>query len=211
MANTIFGNLSNPTSLSRKPFYSRFTEFENTDQNYILLGFTPGLALQAAELNEMQDNFNKFLTLSNTMMSNWTHECITTQDTTTSIIWDGVVPLSKSLVTRSGNILTFNIGWYYYTHVSGLRYWIHLGAAKTYDATADGNGFVRFNLSTNDIFSSSDTRLNDNSSGSYNTNSPGAYRIEHNITNISFQSSNINNSIIEKINGNYYFLNGIQI
>ena len=65
MANEIFGDITNPSSLSRKPFYSRFTSFENTEDNYILIGFTPGLPLQAAELNEIQDIYHKIDKLSN--------------------------------------------------------------------------------------------------------------------------------------------------
>ena len=50
MPNTFFGqpDTTIKSSLGREPYYSRFTQFENEDKNYILVGFTPGAALQAA-------------------------------------------------------------------------------------------------------------------------------------------------------------------
>jgi hypothetical protein len=216
MANEIFGDIANPSSLSRKPFYSRFTSFENTEDNYILIGFTPGLALQAAELNEIQDIYHKIDKLSNTMMSNWTLyalQNIADISDFTGIIWDGTIPLSPDMVTVSGTIITFSSGWYSYNHISGLNYWIYLSNEISYNSFGDpADGFIGFSISTTDIFSSADNRLNDNSSGSYNTNSPGAYRIEHNVTNVSFANLQTNTkAIVQKIANGYYFMNGKKI
>jgi hypothetical protein len=216
MANEIFGDITNPSSLSRKPFYSRFTSFENTEDNYILIGFTPGLALQAAELNEIQDIYHKIDKLSNTMMSNWTLyalQNISNISDFTGIIWDGTIPLSPDMITVSGNFITFSSGWYYYNHSSGLNHWVYLTEDIIYDSSLDAaSGFIGFSISTLDVFSSSDDRLYDNSSGSVNTNSPGAYRVNHNITGANF-NTNANNTkvIIRKTNNVYTYFNGMPI
>lgn len=216
MANDIFGDISNPTSLGRKPFYSRFTNFENTGENYILIGFTPGLALQAAELNELQDIYHKIDKLSNTLISNWTLyalQNIADIDDFTGIIWNGTIPLSPDMISVDGANITFSSGWYSYNHISGINYWIYLANDITYNSAGDAtSGYIGFNIETSDIFSSSDERLNDNSSGSFNTNSPGAYRIEHNVTDVSFAPTEPGTkAIIQKINNEYYFMNGKKI
>lgn len=217
MANQIFGDTDKPCDLERKPFYSRFTEFERSGDNYILIGFTPGLALQAAELNELQDIYHKIDKLSNTLLSNWTLYAlknIANIDEFTSIIWDGVIPLSPNMITVSGSTITFSSGWYNYTHDGGLNYWIHLGQDLTYNDSANpASGYIGFIISITDNFSSTtntgDVRLYDRSSGSANTNSPGAYRIEHNIQSIEFSLDvNTTKPIIRKNNNTYSFMNG---
>jgi len=217
MANQIFGDTAKPCDLERKPFYSRFTEFERSGDNYILIGFTPGLALQAAELNELQDIYHKIDKLSNTLLSNWTLyalQNIAEIDDFTGIIWNGTIPLSPNMVSVNANTITFSPGWYNYTHDGGLNYWVHLGQQITYDDSVNGaNGYIGFRISITDNFASTtttgDIRLYDRSSGSFNTNSPGAYRIEHNIQAVEF-STNVNTTkpILEKINNLYSFMNG---
>lgn len=216
MANEIFGDITNPTSLSRKPFYSRFTNFENTGDNYILIGFTPGLALQAAELNEIQDIYHKIDKLSNTMMSNWTLYALNnigSLSNFSAIIWDGTIPLSPDMVSVSGNIITFSSGWYYYNHSSGLNHWIYLANDIEYNSGTDGaNGFIGLNITTTDIFAASDDRLYDNSSGSINTNSPGAYRINHNISAVNFNTNaTLTKVVLRKTNNTYTYFNGMPI
>jgi len=217
MANDLFGDIANPTSLSRKPFYSRFTSFENTEDNYILIGFTPGLALQAAELNELQDIYHKIDKLSNTMMSNWTLyalQNINDVDNFTGIIWDGTVPISPDMITVNDSIITFASGWYYYNHSSGVNYWIHSPINRTYDTSLDSEtGFIGFTITTNDIFASSDDRLYDNSSGNVNTNSPGAYRIDHSIASSTFNQNGVGDIkiIVQKTNNTFTYPNGMPI
>lgn len=62
------------TPLSQSPFLSRLPLFTlNTDaavNNYPLVAFKPGFPLQAAELNEIQENFAIQQTLSNTLLTN---------------------------------------------------------------------------------------------------------------------------------------------
>lgn len=204
MANSIFG--TNKSTLGRNPYYSRFTDFEKTDNNYNLIGFTPGLALQAAELNELQDNQIKNDTLSNTMWSNWipylaeNSTNFTNNTRISSFLWNGTIPISPDLVTYSGGRLRFLIGWYYYLHTSGLRYWIHLNEDKIIEPTITNNGYIKVNSNFTDVFSSGDSRLYDNSSGSINNTSPGSYRINMEITSFEFQSSIPDNYILRFYN-----------
>jgi hypothetical protein len=203
MANSIFG--TNKSTLGRNPYYSRFTDFEKTSNNYNLIGFTPGLALQAAELNELQDNQIKNDTLSNTLWANWMPYLLTrstnfiTSQAIDSVFWDGTIPISPDLVEYGGRF-TFNIGWYYYRHTSGLRYWIHLNEPIALVQDISVNGYVRVNSNFTDVFSSNDSRLYDNSSGSINNTSPGSYRINMEITSFDFVSSTPENYILRFYN-----------
>ena len=72
-------NASSP--LDDTPYNSRLAEHqirpqtelpqETNASNYVLLGFRPGLPLQAAELNEIQENFFMQQSLTTTMTHNW--------------------------------------------------------------------------------------------------------------------------------------------
>lgn len=72
-------NASSP--LDDTPYNSRLAEHQIAPQtelpqnsnasNYVLLGFRPGLPLQAAELNEIQENFFMQQSLTTTMTHNW--------------------------------------------------------------------------------------------------------------------------------------------
>ena len=228
MPNSIFGtntgsNNNRKSPLYRAPFYSRFTDFEESGKNYILIGFTPGLALQAAELNEIQDNFHKNLTLSNLMFSNWVpyvSQFIKDNDTPviTDILWDGVVPLDPTQVSKDiNNNITFNTGWYYYTHGSGLCFWVHTPTqfiinAQSAVLNTSSTSYVGFSINTRDIFATDDNRLYDNSSGSPNTASPGAYRVAHDFMriNISTSPSQYKN-ILTIQNGSIIWPNGIPL
>ena len=205
MANSIFG--TNKSTLGRNPYYSRFTDFEKTNNNYNLIGFTPGLALQAAELNELQDNQIKNDTLSNTLWANWTPYILTrstdftTSSAISSVFWDGTIPISPSLVEYSTGTLSFLVGWYYYLHSSGLRYWIHLNQNYTiFSPPTTDNGYIKVNSNFTDVFSTGDSRLYDNSSGSINNTSPGSYRVNMEITSFEFQSSVPDNYILRFYN-----------
>lgn len=215
MATDLFGNTDNSSTLSRSPFYSRFTQFENTNSNYALIAFTPGLALQAAELNELQDNFHKVSTLNNLMLSNWTLEVmknISSINLLNGVIWSGTVPLNPNQITKSSDTFTFSEGWYYYNHKSNLQYWIYLDSDQTFNASSLSDVYIGFNVNLIDVYSNTDNRLNDNSSGSVNTNSPGSYRVSFLLDSIqSSTNSSTYSPIIQKISGKYYFLNGLEI
>lgn len=217
MATEFFG--TNNTTLARSPFLSRFTQFETTDSNYVFIGFTPGLALQAAELNELQDNFHKVSTLNSILISNWTLHCIKNigkLDPLKGFIWDGVMPIEPEMVTIVNNVVTCNIGWYYVTDPSGIKYWTYASASFSADSSPFTSGLANFTINTDDIFSSTtpvsgDTRLFDNSSGFPNTNSPGSYRIKRYLQQLQFQTSTNNFSIVQKINNAFFWPNGLVI
>jgi hypothetical protein len=226
MANSIFGTAvgnSAKSPLSRSPFFSRFSDFEQTGKNYILVGFHPGVALQAAELNELQDNYHKNLTLSNLMFSNWVPKVVThiknnSTNTVTDVLWDGAVPLDPALVTLSGTNITFAKGWYYYTHGSGLCFWVHSQQNHVVDASTWINNpsttpqYIGLKIDSTDISSSVDNRLFDNSSGFINTASPGAYRIQHEILTFAASTNiNENKSVLQILNGQITWLNTIPL
>jgi hypothetical protein len=220
MASEIFGNINNKTTLARSPFLSRFTEFESTEENYIFIGFTPGLPLQAAELNELQDNFHKISTLNAILISNWTIYClkngIENLENVESILWNGVVPLSPSMISINDSNINCSSGWYYITDPSGIKYWIYLSQSFTVSSLNAPTGFVSFTITNSDIFASSnpatgDERLFDNSAGFPNTNSPGSFRVKRDISSIQFIAGDIGFSMISKINNTFSWLNGIKI
>lgn len=219
MATEFFGNPLEETTLARSPYLSRFTQFESTDENYVHIGFTPGLPLQAAELNEIQDNFFKITTLNSLLASNWTIYCIKqgseNLENIDGYLWDGVVPLRPDMVVITGSDILCQIGWYYITDESGIKYWIYLPESFTVSSLNAPSGFVNFTISTTDVFASEnestgDERLFDNSSGFPNTNSPGSFRVKKDISSIQFQSGSIL-PMIEKINEEFYWINGIKI
>jgi hypothetical protein len=201
MASEYFGDAGTSgyrTSLSRNPFNSRFTEFEMNNDNYVAIGFTPGLALQAAELNEVQENTQKFLTLSNLMHSYWNVKLMKdiNEDSTyissidsylDSVFPHSAIPLKPFQVQANYNptnlVYDYNIieGWYYIKDLSGVGYWVYLDEPINLTLSNEG-GYVILNISNEDVFSSEDERLYDNSAGYPNTNSPGSYRIKRKIT-----------------------------
>ena len=74
----LYGNGEFP--LAPTPYHSRVSDhrvdFEGGTsndrvKNYQFIGFRPGFALQASELNEIQEHFQMQLTLSISMMNNW--------------------------------------------------------------------------------------------------------------------------------------------
>lgn len=217
MATTLIGTTN--SNLARAPYYSRFTQFEGSESNYNLIGFTPGLALQAAELNELQENFLKVTTLSNLMISNWTLKCIKVGSSAlanvNSFLWNGAVPLDPAMVSNNNNTITLNIGWYYITDQSGLKYWTYLKTNQNINTSSSTTGFISFGITIQDIFSNTDNRLYDNSAGSSNTNSPGSYRISQNIIDSTITPSTSDTSrfyILQKTASNTFnWLNGITL
>ena len=69
--------LSGTFPLANEPYYSRINSAEivpvdgNNSKNYKLVAFRPGVALQASELNEIQENFMMQMTLTMNMYHNW--------------------------------------------------------------------------------------------------------------------------------------------
>lgn len=120
------GNL--PLSIS--PYWSRITaQYGSENKNYYMVGFTPGYALQASELNEIQELFfiNHSLSIRHSPL--WVSEGYT------SPFWEGIVPFTPTLVgataQNSGNLVSINVkinpGWYLWTDKeSYLSFWIYL-------------------------------------------------------------------------------------
>jgi len=185
-----------------------------------LIGFTPGLAVQAAELNEIQDIFQKNLTLSNYMFSYWvpyvTDYLKNNESSMDSILWNGAVPLDPSMVTlTSTNQVQFGRGWYYYTHQSGMCYWVHL--TSNYNVFINSNqladgGYIGLTIDSSDISAFDDDRLFDNSGGFINTNSPGAYRISNEIISFSYSTNQATiKPILQIQNSSYRWMNTIPL
>ena len=59
--------------LREQPYLSRIDQHENnvTANNYVMIAYKPGQPLQAAELNEIQENFYRMNSLTQTMNYNW--------------------------------------------------------------------------------------------------------------------------------------------
>lgn len=128
---------SNLFPLSRSPYLSRVSTHAEEFKNYTMLAFNPGFALQAAELNEIQELFFLNQTLSHRLNANWIQ--INNGQTTpyTAPYWEGLVPLSPDYLTITSPTFgtaaspSFNLsytlspGWYLYTDkTSKLTFWI---------------------------------------------------------------------------------------
>ena len=97
---------SGNTPLQNAPYFSRIANTnlidDSTNVNYPMLAFKPGYALQASELNEIQDTFYIQKTLSDNLLQNWwkTGTNLSLTGTATSALygpgWEGAIPLSPS-------------------------------------------------------------------------------------------------------------------
>jgi hypothetical protein len=124
--------------LSIAPYNSRYQTKLNLDpsENFYLLPFNPGYALQASELNEIQELFFINQSLTQRMNANWMREGFNIP------FWEGAIPLDPNYITInapisfSGSTLTINItvneGWYLWTDfTSKLSFWIYNDQAFT--------------------------------------------------------------------------------
>ena len=190
------------TPLSASPFLSRLPLFTlNTGgsavNNYPLVAFKPGFPLQAAELNEIQENFAIQQTLSNTLLTNWlryeTSAVLTGSPTDiyTGPGWNGAIPLDPAYVTASLAGVVAGKGWYLITlPVSNLKFWVYndtdfvpnfLGIQTSH--------YFGFSISSEFITcSNTDTdpgwEFNDQSSGSFESSTCGANRFKININGV---------------------------
>ena len=161
-------------------FYnSRVSEFISRPVNYILTGYKPGYALQASELNELQEQFYLQQTLSNRCLFNWL-----TSTGTPKPFWNGCTPYSPSqvgVVNNGTNItITVNSGWYYIIDKSylsggsslnsGLGFWTYIKDSIQLDTpkaaiSATPSAPSKFGLiySIRSINVTEDDTLNDNS------------------------------------------------
>jgi len=197
--------------LTNSPYNSRINSNYNSSlahpKNYYLLGFTPGYALQASELNEVQELFFVNLNLTQRMNNSWTSD----SRGYNIPFWEGMIPSSPLLITfttpsRSGTTLTFTVtfgaGWYLWTDsVSKMSFWIYNNSAKTKNISITNSGSVGFigekleiSCCPNDTCSETqDSDIRDNSQGNTNThNTCGASRKNIKLTDIEVRSSSVN-------------------
>ena len=137
MALTPLNTASNSFPLNKTPYHSRVSTHAEAGKNYSMLAFNPGYALQAAELNEIQELFFVNQNLTQRMNANWIR--INSGQTTafTAPFWEGLIPLSPGPDYVSVNLIspinspivefTYTLfpGWYLYTDsLSKMSFWI---------------------------------------------------------------------------------------
>lgn len=119
--------------LADSPYLSRVSS-NYVNKRYYMLAFNPGYALQAAELNEIQELFHINQSLSNRYPNLWL-----TSGFLRAGFWDGFVPydplyVTISLVSVANSVTTFSLdirpGWYLWSDNtsyggSGLNFWIY--------------------------------------------------------------------------------------
>ena len=136
----------NNTPLKSFPYNSRVSTNEfNTllpSKNYVFVAFTPGVALQASELNEIQETFYKNTTLYNILFKNWLLVNGMTSGNTGPVSgpsWIGAVPLDPvNSVSVISNNITFKKDWYLVDDGSGLKFWIYNNTEISIAGIADG-------------------------------------------------------------------------
>jgi hypothetical protein len=226
------GITGNEFPLSGSPYWSRSTLFEikfSTHKNYVMVGFKPGLPLQASELNEIQEISIMNSTLSSIMYSSWP----TGKDDYEGVIygpgWKGTTPLypepdnmntTVNMVEVSGTTFNAKKGWYLATvPSSNLQHWIYLnsGISGAIPSETD-NTYIGFSLSYEVIKPTADAALYDNSSGTQIpiTGAPaGADRIKVKIDPSLVVTSDLNSSNfspIAKINSsNVLYMNNVPV
>lgn len=205
------------TPLSPGPYFSRISTQEFTDpasnppDNYVLVGFRPGYALQAAELNEIQEKFYLQQTLMATMISNWSglgdpfgpgwgqNDAEPQAGDGGAKERNGLTPLSPSMISVNGNTITFSQGWYltqipkFDTSVEGgedkeinFKVWIYSSEDLTADisgAAGAGGTYLGFDIVQEFITEEEDPGLGDPSNAVANT-IPGATRYKLSVNGI---------------------------
>jgi hypothetical protein len=198
--------------LTPAPYYSRVSNnYSGFDvpKNYYILGFNPGYALQASELNEVQENFFLNLNLTQRMNANWSFVGYKIP------FWQGAIPLSPTQVTSTppsvvSGAATFTIscasGWYLWTEPSSrMSFWIYIDSAisQSFTTTQSSHtiGFVGTSNETilccpNDTCDETqDSTLRDNSQGDTNThNTCGASRKNMTISSLDIRDGLLSNN-----------------
>jgi len=187
--------------LSEAPYYSRISNQTDNGKNYYLTAFNPGYALQASELNELQEIFFVNQNLSQRTNANWSNAGYKIP------FWEGCIPLnpssvSISQVTTANSSSTFTVtlanDWYLWTEkTSKMSFWIYNNLSTTSFSftTTSGVGpteYVGFTV-TNELIDccqaancdvNQDSTLRDNSNGLSDTYyTCGASRKKASITN----------------------------
>lgn len=208
--------VSGTTPLKNAPYYSRVGDTNLIDSqsvvNYPMLAFKPGYALQASELNEIQDNFYVQKTLSDNLLQNWWKTGSNPSLTGNSIEplygpgWEGAIPLSPAQITMLDLIIflgfeaasSFNtLQWFLVTDpVTKFKFWTVIDVSgmniiRLARQTLPPITYVGIKLQTSYVNCSSvDTDpgyiFNDNSSGNYIQNTCGASRFKVNLSTQGF-------------------------
>ena len=184
----------NNSPLKLFPYNSRvyMNEFNSTfpAKNYVLVAFTPGSALQASELNEVQETFYKNTTLYNIMFKNWLFiggggfTSGGNGNPITGPSWIGAVPVDPIKGIRvSTDGITFNKDWYLVDDRSGLKFWIYNNSELHIKAITAGYYGVGI---TYGYVSGTTSDLTDNSGGYPGSIISGADRYYINITEAQF-------------------------
>ena len=180
--------------LSVMPYNSRITsEYGSENKNYYMLAFNPGYALQASELNEVQELFFLNQNLTSRMNRTWTERGYSIP------YWEGLIPLDPNGITASAptttannatSSITISSGWFLWTdRSSGLSFWIYLNETntETFTTTNSGTQVIGFDVEkqtisccpTSACTDTQDSTLRDNSTGSTETTlSCGASRLK---------------------------------
>jgi hypothetical protein len=168
--------------LTEAPYYSRMSNNIDNDKNYYLTAFNPGYALQASELNEIQELFFTNLNLTQRMNYNWSNAGYKIP------FWTGCIPLNPNSVrltssSTSGSSSTFTVtvenDWYLWTEKnSNMSFWIYNDLSTTsftFTTTVaiGSTEYVGFTIANETINccqaasceSTQDSTLRDNSSG----------------------------------------------
>lgn len=169
--------------LSTIPYNSRITdEYGSANKNYYIIGFNPGYALQASELNELQELFFLNHSLSTRQFALWSSSAYKIP------FWEGVIPLDPNSaysslpgVDSSGTAtatFTALAGWYLWTdYSSGLSFWIYLNtdiSQEVETGVGEGSEYIGFEMTktlilccpTSSCSDTQDESLRDNSQGS---------------------------------------------
>lgn len=190
MPKSPLGNLP----LADLPYNSRITsEYGSENKNYYMLAFNPGYALQASELNEMQELFFMNQNLTIRMNKNWNIQGYEPP------YWEGLVPLSPSGITTSvpttsglqaSVSVTMQPGWFLWTdRASKLSFWVYLNDSytKQFTTTNSATQIIGFDVNkatitccpSSSCSETQDATLRDNSSGDPDTTlSCGASRLK---------------------------------
>jgi hypothetical protein len=179
MPKSPLGNLP----LSEIPHNSRITsEYGSDNKNYYMVGFNPGYALQASELNEIQELFFLNQSLTARCHSLWSNAGKKIP------FWSGLIPLNPFSISVSTpeiddtGVATLSVTiadtWFLWSdYDSGLSFWIHLEDAVDglqFDTGAGtGTEYIGFDMTkttilccaTDQCSDTQDSTLRDNSQG----------------------------------------------
>lgn len=193
------------TPLKNAPYYSRLADISLIDAetvaNYPLIAFKPGYALQASELNEIQENFYVQKTLTDNLYNNWWRMGTNTELTGSQFEylngpgWEGAIPLTPSTFYLQDSqiffrfLSTLNRQWFLVTDPNTkFKFWVVIdllnsGNAFFFTDTLPGISYFGIKIESSFINCSGTEGepgyiFNDNSTGNYIQNTCGASRLK---------------------------------